>query len=111
MSNKQTNNQNRNGRRNQGKGNRKQNQKTTPKKKTFTDYNSYVRAAKQASDYENNTAFILNYIKKTYESEQDIGKALKDLELLDMTKLKSTLQISREIKAEIKEQEDKQFKL
>ena len=111
MSNRQMNNQNRNGCGNQGKGNRKQNQKTISKKKTLTDYNYYVGTAKQASEYENTTAFIMNFIKKTYENGRDIKKALKDLEPYDMTSLVPSLQISIATEAEMKEQEDKQFEL
>jgi hypothetical protein len=35
-------------------------------KKSISDYNYYLGSAKQASDYETMTEYLINYIKKTY---------------------------------------------
>lgn len=48
-------------------------------KKGLTDYNYYLGSAKQASDYETTTEFLINYVKKTFEYGSDIGQALKEL--------------------------------
>jgi hypothetical protein len=48
-------------------------------KKSVNDYNYYLRSAKQASDYEMITQFLINYIKKTFNYGSDIGQALKEL--------------------------------
>jgi hypothetical protein len=50
-------------------------------KKSVNDYNYYLRSAKQASDYEMTTKYlIINYIVKTFEYGNDIGQALRELE-------------------------------
>ena len=39
-----------------------------------TNYNYYLGSAKQASDYETTTEFLINYIKKLYDyGKNDIG--------------------------------------
>jgi hypothetical protein len=42
-------------------------------KKSVNDYNYYLGSAKQASDYEMTTDFLINYIKKTFDYGSDIG--------------------------------------
>jgi hypothetical protein len=42
-------------------------------KKSVNDYNYYLGSAKQASDYETTTEFLINYIKKTFDYGSDIG--------------------------------------
>jgi hypothetical protein len=47
-----------------------------PKKeinKSVDDYYYYLGSAKQASDYEMTTEFLINYIKKTFDYGSDIG--------------------------------------
>jgi hypothetical protein len=53
-------------------------------KKSVNDYNYYLGSAKQASDYEMTTKYlIINYIAKTFEYGNDIGQALRELEYPD----------------------------
>ena len=52
-------------------------------KKSVTDYNYYLRSAKQASDYETNTEFLVNHIVKTFDFGDDISQALRELKYLD----------------------------
>jgi hypothetical protein len=42
-------------------------------KKSVNDYNYYLGSAKQASDYETTTEFLINYIVKTLEYGNNIG--------------------------------------
>jgi hypothetical protein len=54
-----------------------------PKKEinSIKDYNYYLGSAKQASNYETTTEFLINYIVKTFEYGNDIGQqALRELE-------------------------------
>jgi hypothetical protein len=58
----------------------------TPKKETkksVNDYNYYLGSAKQASDYEMTTKYLINYIVKTFKYENNIGQALRELEYPD----------------------------
>ena len=63
-------------------------------KKNLSDYNYYVGSAKQASDYESTTEFLINHIKKTFEFGNDIGSALKDLKPVDTDQWKPSMQVS-----------------
>jgi hypothetical protein len=45
-------------------------------KKSLTDYNYYLGSARQASDYETTTEFLINHIIKTFDHRSDIGQAL-----------------------------------
>jgi hypothetical protein len=46
-------------------------------KKTINDCNYYLGSAKQASDYQVTTEFIINHILTTYEYGEDIRQALE----------------------------------
>ena len=71
-----------------------QGKRTDRKKKTLADYTYYLGNSRQASDYETTTEFIINHIKKTYTDGKDIAKALYDLEPVDTTAWRPSLQIS-----------------
>jgi hypothetical protein len=60
-------------------------------KKAVNDYNSYLGSAKQASDYETTTKFLINYTGKTFEYGKDIGHALTELEYPDPDSWKPTM--------------------
>ena len=77
------------------------------KKKTITDYTYYMGSAKQASDFETTTQFVINHIKKTYEYGNDIGTALKLLEPMQSKFAKPVLAVSSAADADTKEQENK----
>lgn len=63
-------------------------------KKSLSDYTYYLGNARQASDFENTTEFIMNYIKKTYSYGKDIAQALHDLEPIDTIAWRPSLQVS-----------------
>jgi hypothetical protein len=48
-------------------------------KKTLEDYYFHVGSAKQASNYKSAADFIINHIKKEYDSGQDIAESLPQL--------------------------------
>ena len=55
-----------------------------PTKRTLADNVYYLGSAKQASDYESITEFLINYIKKTFTYGMDIGTVLESLQELDL---------------------------
>jgi hypothetical protein len=63
-------------------------------KKSVNDYNYYLGSAKQASDYEMITKFLINYIIKTFKYGNNIGQALRELEYPDPDSWKPTMQQS-----------------
>jgi hypothetical protein len=46
-------------------------------KKSITDYNYYLGSAKQASDYETTTEFIINHVKQVFDYGDDIVTAFE----------------------------------
>ena len=83
----------------------------TEVKKSLADYNYYVGSAKQASDYEITTEFLINHIKKTFEFGSDIAAELKELKPLDTSKWKPSMQVSLSSDDETKEQETRQYEI
>jgi hypothetical protein len=63
-------------------------------KKSVNDYNYYLGSAKQASDYETTTKFLINYIVKTFDYGNDIGQALRDFEYPNPGSWKPTMRQS-----------------
>ena len=85
-------------------------------KKSVNDYNYYLGSAKQASDYENTTQFLVNYIQKTFDYGHDMSQALRDLEYPDTDTWKPTLQFSTHVGTEPeddaqREAENKQYEI
>jgi hypothetical protein len=81
-------------------------------KKSVNDYNYYLGSAKQASDYETTTKFLINYIKKTFDYGSDsIGQALKELKEVDTNPWKPTLNQSSDTDSAIQAIENKQFEM
>jgi hypothetical protein len=80
-------------------------------KKSHSDYVYYLGSAKQASDYEKTTEYLINHIRKTFSFGNDIGMALENLEEYDMLLHCPTLQVSTLTDAAAKAAEDKQFKI
>jgi hypothetical protein len=75
--------------------------------KSVNDYNYYLGSAKQASDYETTTKFLINYIKKTFNYGSDIGQALKELKEVDTNPWKPTLNQSSDTDAIVQAIENK----
>jgi hypothetical protein len=80
-------------------------------KKGLTDYNYYLGSARQVSDYETTTEFLIKYIKKTFNYRSNIGQALKELKEVDTDPWKPTLNQSRAADAAIQAIKNKQFKM
>jgi hypothetical protein len=93
----------------QGKGGNNNTSQTC--KKSINDYNYYLGSAKQASDYEATTEFLINHVKKVYDYGNDIGTALEDLEPVDLTQWKPKMQVSEESDEEIRMIENRQFEI
>jgi hypothetical protein len=54
-------------------------------KKSVNDYNYYLGSAKQTSDYETTTEYLINYIVKTFKYRNNISQALRELNILILT--------------------------
>jgi hypothetical protein len=80
-------------------------------KKSVDDYYYYLGSAKQASDYETTTEFLINYIKKTFDYGSNIGRALKELKEVDTDPWKPTLNQSSDTDAAIQAIQNKQFEM
>jgi len=72
---------------------RSQEQKTKSKK-TLQDYTYYIGLAKQASDYNTVTKYLINHIRKTYTNGDDITNALDEGKTVDVGTWKPTLSVS-----------------
>ena len=99
-----------------GRGGRSNHQFSSKKyksapKKTLSDYQYYLGSAKQASDYEKTTEFLINHIKKTFTFGSDIATALEKLEEFDVSPYKPSLYISTRTVAAEKAAQDKQFEI
>ena len=81
------------------------------KKQYVTDFNYYLGSAKQASDYETTTEFLINYIKKLYDYGNDIGSALENLEPVDTAPWKPRMQVSTEEVEATRTAENRQFEI
>ena len=83
----------------------------TPSKKSITDWNYYIGSAKQASEFEAITEFLLNHIREKFEYGNDIAKAIDDQEPVDTKIWRPSLQKSQSEDPEIKEIENEEFKM
>jgi hypothetical protein len=81
----------------------------TNKKKELADYVYYLGSAKQASDYETTTEYLINHIKGTFHFGEDIGSALANLEPYDIDKHQPTLKISTATDTDLKQAETRQY--
>jgi hypothetical protein len=63
-------------------------------KKGLSDYVYYLGSARQASDYEKTTDYLINHVRKTFSFRNNIGMALENLEEYDMSLHHPTLQVS-----------------
>jgi hypothetical protein len=80
-------------------------------KKKLQDYQYYFGSAKQASDYEATTSYLINQIKKTYAYGSNIATALDQLQHVDLSPFKPTLQSSQSKEEDVKALENKRFRL
>ena len=89
----------------------KTNATSKPHKKSLQDCQCHLGSAKQASDCQQATEFIVNHIKKVFEYGADVRSALEELKAVDMNKPKPKLQVSNESDAAVKAAEDGQFEM
>ena len=95
----------RSGRGGRGRGNshyKGHNPNRKPKPKSVEDYMYYLGSAKQASDYETTTEFLINHIKGEFHYGEDIGNALSALEPYDMEQHEPSLRVSTSADDEVK---------
>eukprot|EP00978_Attheya_sp_CCMP212_P021527 scaffold62955_cov70-Attheya_sp.AAC.1 len=93
-------------------GNKPAASKTAVKKKTtITDYVFHIGSAKQASEFETMSEFVINYIRKMYEYSSDIGNALDSLEPMNKNKEKPKLKVSIAATESVKASDAEQFSM
>ena len=80
-------------------------------KKSFNDYNYYLGSAKQASDYETTTEYLINSIKKVFDYGKSIGTALKLLEPMSTSAWKPSMQASLATTNEEHSAENRQYEI
>jgi hypothetical protein len=68
--------------------------KNQESKKSITDWTYYIGSAKQASEYETTTEFLVNHIKETFEFGRDIAIAIVNQALINTDAWKPRLQKS-----------------
>ena len=66
-------------------------------------------SARQASDYEITTEFVINHIRKTYTDGEDNATALETLQDIDVKEWKPRIETSVELDDQIRATEQKQF--
>ena len=67
---------------------------STLSKESITDWNYYIGSAKQTTEFEAITEFLINHVKETYEYGNNIAKAIVNQEPPDTESWKPTLQKS-----------------
>jgi hypothetical protein len=80
-------------------------------KKELKDYMYFLGTAKQVSEYESTTLFIINHVKKGFEFGNDIASALDKLKEFEVSKPKPDLQVSTSDALSEKIVSDGQFEL
>jgi hypothetical protein len=71
----------------------------------------YIGTARQASDYEALTEFLINYIQQNFKFGDDIANAIVNLEPINTDLWKPILQKSNIPNPEIKQLETEQYKM
>ena len=79
--------------------------------KSIKDWTYYIGSAKQASDYEAITDFLINQIKETYEFGNDIAMAIVNQEPVKTDSWRPTLQKSSNSDPDSKDAENEQYKM
>ena len=80
-------------------------------KKGINDYQFYIGTNKQASEYENASEFMINYIKQTFDRGNDIAETLRTLSLQETDKWMPILKMSYANNELIKTREKQQCEL
>ena len=71
----------------------------------------YLGSAKQASDYQVTTAYLINHIQKTFDLPEGIRDTLRNEELVDTNKWKPELEVSTNTDDDNRAVENKMFEL
>jgi hypothetical protein len=80
-------------------------------KKELNDYTYFLGTAKQASEYEATTLFVINYIKQEFEYGSDTAMSLEELKEFEVSKNKPVLQMSTSEDLSIKILKERQYEL
>jgi hypothetical protein len=80
-------------------------------KKSINNWSYYLGSTKQDSKFEATKEFLLNYIKQNFEFGNNIAMAIINQKPIATEIWKPTMLFSRNIDSELKEIENKQFKI
>ena len=78
-------------------------------KKTMADYTFYLGTAKAASNFELTKDYLINHICETYDTGDDIAKALESEAEFDLTTVQPSLKVSQSSNKPTAEAENKDF--
>jgi hypothetical protein len=81
------------------------------KKSTIKDWNYYISSAKQASEYEATTEFLVNHIKETFDVGGDRAMAIVNQVRINTDSWKPGLLKSSDPDSGTKEAENKQYRI
>ncbi|MGL6008684.1 MAG: hypothetical protein ACRC1D_04435, partial [Culicoidibacterales bacterium] len=84
---------------------------TNKTKQNISDFNYHLGSAKQASDYESATEFLINYIKKVYDYGNDIGSVLETLEPINTANWKPKMMFSTNENTITEKNENRQYEI
>ena len=89
----------------------KNTRKIMKQKKGINDYQFYIGTNKQASEYENASEFMINYIKRTFDRGNDIAETLRTLTMQETEKWMPILKMSSANDESIKTRENRQYEI
>ena len=91
--------------------NQKNFRKSIKPKKNINDHQFYIGTNSQAAEYEISAEFIINFIKKTFDRENDIAETLRTLTIHDTNLWMPKLKSSSSEDENIAKTENRQFEL
>ena len=97
--------------RHENNNNQSRNRQFARVKKSLSDYMYYLGSAKQASDYQVTTAYLINHIQKIFDLSEAIGDTLRNEELVNTDKWKPELEVSTNTDDNNGAAENKMFEL
>jgi hypothetical protein len=80
-------------------------------KKSIKDWNYYIGSAKQATEYEAITEYLINLIKGTFECGNDIAMAIVNQEPVITSSWRPSLKKSSDPDQDIKDTENRQYEM
>ena len=93
------------------RGNASQNKRTDKEKKSLSDYKFDITLISNNAEFTKILKYLINVIKQKFSYGDDIATALEDKIPFDMTLLRPLLSTSMSTDTDVKQREDKEFKI